>query len=87
MSCYIKRDDVNKILFDADISMSEYDRTRKEVEKLPSIDIIRCKDCRYWEYGTTDDFGIKYGLCSWLEWRGTQGGDYCSRGEREERKS
>ena len=40
---------------------------RQWIDSAPTIDtiidIVRCEDCKYWDYEAEGDFGIKYGFC------------------------
>ena len=49
------------------------------INKQPSIDIVRCKECKYWCKG--DEV---YGICNrCANTRQMRYDDFCSRGERE----
>ena len=54
----------------------------KEINSAPSIDIVRCKECKYRDY---------WGSCTFLQNKGdahkpimTDADDFCSYGERKE---
>lgn len=68
MSMYIKLEDAMKasLLF--------------ALDDLPTIDIVRCKEC---DYRTYDDLYDEY-ICGNSEWTGVgvKADDFCSRGER-----
>lgn len=51
----------------------------KRIMQQPSIDIVRCKECRYWNTKGCRD-GV--GECEWAYYM-TKPDDYCSYGERE----
>lgn len=44
---------------------------------MPSIDLIRCKECKYWKYGKD--------ICT-LHDMGMMADDYCSFGDRKEKE-
>lgn len=50
------------------------------IDFAPSIDIVRCKECRYWNTKGCRD-GV--GECEWAYYM-TKPNDYCSYGERSE---
>lgn len=57
---------------------------RADVEEL-----VRCKDCRQWNFVCEGDFGYQYGECRFDKWldscgigKETTADDYCSYGER-----
>ena len=50
-----------------------------DIFDAPSIDIVRCKECRYWNTKGCRD-GV--GECEWAYYM-TKPNDYCSYGERE----
>lgn len=88
MDDYIKRKDAieaacmgcNDDFSNEPCEPSDCDITRKIME-LPSADVVevvRCKDCKYWNQETD----LTY--CSKKSWLGTDAEDYCSFGERAE---
>ena len=55
------------------------------IEEAPSIDIVRCKECKYFiDNLTEDDTDEAYGECC-FDWdiKMPKANDYCSYGERE----
>ena len=50
--------------------------------EAPSIDIVRCKECKYWN---TDGCREGCGECEWAYYM-TKPDDFCSYGERADRK-
>lgn len=46
------------------------------VHKQPAIDIVECKDCKYWDYEVDNDVGfcVRTEDCDW------NADDFCSRG-------
>lgn len=83
MSKYIKLEDALK---EAKAwSMFGKDDLVSRLEKLPSIDIVLCKDCKYFVPRTDHT-----GLCGWHKSMGHNVGvavnDYCSFGGREEQE-
>ena len=55
------------------------------IEDMPTIDIVRCKECKYWiENLTDDDADETYGECC-FDWdiKMPKADDFCSYGERE----
>lgn len=62
----------------------DFSRAREALIDLPTIDIVRCKECKHWDnrFGLTDTEGS-------CEYRGgkynfTDADYYCASGEREE---
>ena len=53
----------------------------KLLDEAPSIDIVRCKECRH-NYNKTLNHGKMYPRCDFTDWKLSEN-DYCSRGERE----
>ena len=81
MSKYIELGKVKERVFNADMSMTETEALYKSLDNLPTIDIVRCKDCKHWhewENGT--------GSChrSDIMWVGSDYDDFCSFAERME---
>lgn len=52
---------------------------RWSIEDLPSIDLIRCKDCKFWQ---DNNGGYPNMNCRWLEDETPDAEDFCSYGER-----
>ena len=53
----------------------------KAIDEAPTIDaepIVRCKDCKYWDYEVDNDVGF----CTRTEDCDWNADDFCSRGER-----
>ena len=54
--------------------------------KAPSIEIIRCGECKYWDDRRKDDWWSKEGACTIISRLGDaiyrNHDDFCSRGER-----
>lgn len=69
-------------LLECDTEWSEYEDgftaySRVQIVCAPSIDIIRCGECKYWNNKTDMTY------CDRTVWFGTDADDYCSFGERE----
>lgn len=59
--------------------------TADEIDNAPSIDIVRCKECKYFiDNLTEDDTDEAYDSCRW-DWsrKIPTADDFCSYGERE----
>ena len=54
-----------------------YDQVHFAIDDAPSIDIVRCQDCKYWVYNFN---GCSRNPCT-EPWYAT---DFCNYGEREE---
>ena len=55
------------------------------IDSAPSIDIVRCKECKYFiDNLTENDTDETYDACRW-DWKKSipKPDDFCSRGERE----
>ena len=55
---------------------------RNQIDDAPSIDIVRCKECKYGDTGTDED-GNLFWKCLGRHYGGTNPDDFCSYGERE----
>lgn len=79
MSEYINRDDVLNCFHDwfdkhGDVHCADEMEEYRAVESLPSIEVVRCKDCKYWR----DDHTCReHSLVSPMG-----ANEFCSRGER-----
>ena len=57
----------------------------EKIGKTPTVDIVRCQDCKYWiDNLTEDDTDEAYGECC-FDWdiKMPKADDFCSYGERE----
>lgn len=55
------------------------------INKAPSIDIVRCKECKHWIGHIADDDGFDgEDECRWRDSEAPNADDYCSYGERED---
>ena len=81
MSRYIDADEFledNKELADREIEHPRYQETVRElIDEAPSIDIVRCQDCKHWVYNFN---GCSRNPCT-EPWYAT---DFCNYGERRE---
>ena len=77
---YVKAVMLNDRLMQGNAEFTLYvQQVETQVNALPSIDILRCGECKHW---------INEHLCQWWSRRGTietNADDFCSYGSREER--
>ena len=76
MSRYIEADATRDLLIKSISLTNGIDTALKEA---PSIDIVRCKECKYYD---GDDYGEPTRYCVWYE-SVVNADDFCSYGERE----
>ncbi len=76
MSRYIDADDVANAIYHHFPSIRTMADARGIIEEAPSIDIVRCKECKYW---TSDSMMMICGQTLMPK----EDDDYCSWGERE----
>ena len=62
------------------INTQFWSEIEKIIQSAPSIDIVRCKECKHWTKGD-DTYGICYRCPNTRQMRYD---DWCSRGERKE---
>lgn len=48
MSKYIDLGKVKELVFNADISMAETEALYKSLDELPTIDIVKCEECMWY---------------------------------------
>ena len=59
---------------------------RKHTEEIASMpDIVKCKECRYWVGNISEDDGFE-DECKWITEEAPNADDFCSYGERADRK-
>ena len=60
----------------------------EEVMQLPTIELVRCKECKHWDDRRDDDWWSEDGACMKTTRLGyatyRKANDYCSYGERKE---
>ena len=80
MSKLIDADDVANAIYHHFPSIRTMADARGIIEEAPSIDIVRCKECKH-NYNTAINHGKMQPRCDFTDWKLTEN-DYCSRGER-----
>ena len=75
MSRYIDADDVANAIYHHFPSIRTMADARGIIEEAPSIDIVRCQDCKYWVYNFN---GCSRNPCT-EPWYAT---DFCNYGEK-----
>ena len=58
----------------------------KCLNALPSAqpEIIRCKDCKHYQFADNRAFGFPVKRCEWTGFEDVDDDDFCSRGERKD---
>ena len=82
MSRYIDADDVANAIYHHFPSIRTMADARGIIEDAPSIDIVRCKECKH-NYATERNHGKMQPRCDFTDWK-LKENDFCSRGERAE---
>lgn len=61
----------------------------KAIETLPSAqpELIRCKDCRWWDVSPSSTSAPTFHKCRGFDYHYTEASEYCSRAERRERET
>ena len=55
------------------------------IRELPAEpEIVRCKDCKHYQYADNRAFGFPVRRCEWTGFEDVDEDDFCSRGERRE---
>ena len=80
MSDYIKREDAKTAIREHFNSLADRVEINTVINMMPSIDIVRCKECRYWQ---DNNNGYPHDECRWGKGETPNADDYCSYGERE----
>ena len=82
MSRYIEYEPI-MLELEKEVKLADDWKTAHEIANVvkyaPSIDIVRCGECRYWN---TKDCREGVGECEWAYYM-TKADDFCSYGERE----
>ena len=55
------------------------------IDEAPTIDavqVVRCKDCKHYEFADNRAFGLPVKYCDWFGFEDVDDDDFCSRGER-----
>lgn len=48
------------------------------------VEIIRCKDCKHYQFADNRAFGMPVKMCEWFGFEDVDDDDFCSRAERRE---
>lgn len=87
----IYRQDAIDAIFEA-FSTGDEGADRYIAEKiladLPSAqpEIIRCKDCKHYQFANNRAFGMPVKMCEWFGFDDVDDYDFCSRAERKEKR-
>ena len=82
MSRFINADDLNGAVLKCQEEPFTKDTVYALTDLIPNIDLVRCRDCSYWEYnGYKTDNGDLLGFCN-LNDQPIWDCDYCSYGQR-----
>ena len=81
MSRYVDADKVLKIVNDMTECEDDYERITEWIHNMSSIDIVRCKECKYWQ---DNNGGYPHEECRWSKDETPDADDFCSYGERKE---
>lgn len=57
---------------------------RDKIAELPSAEpeIVRCKDCKHYQFADNRAFGMPVKMCEWFGFEDVDDDDFCSRAER-----
>ena len=68
----------------ASITMNGMYLCEKAVRNQPSAqpEIIRCRDCRHYQFADNRAFGMPVKMCEWFGFEDVDDNDFCSRAER-----
>ena len=82
--------DVNKeelekaLLYDRNQWERGYVDGKMDGYHLRDTEIVRCKECKHYEWADNRAFGMPTKYCSWTGFEDVDDNDFCSRGERRE---
>lgn len=65
------------------VSRSQYQGLLNAIGKV-YVEVVRCKDCRHYEFADNRAFGMPVKYCDWFGFEDVDDDDFCSRGERKE---
>ena len=80
MSDYIKREDAKTAIREHFNSLADRVEINTVINMMPSIDIVRCKECKWADWYKTAD-GEQFCYCMETGSGGRIADDYCSYGE------
>ena len=58
---------------------------KRRINELPTVDavpVVRCKDCKHYQFADNRAFGFPVRRCEWTGFEDVDDEDFCSRGER-----
>ena len=65
-----------------EITIGEYERMINVLRDVEPV--VRCKDCKHYQFADNRAFGFPVKLCEWTGFEDVDDEDYCSRGERKD---
>lgn len=51
------------------------------VESVDAVPVVRCKDCKHYQFADNRAFGFPVKRCEWTGFEDVDDEDFCSRGE------
>lgn len=61
-----------------------YDRILREAKPVDAVPVVRCKDCKHYQFADNRAFGFPVKRCEWTGFEDVDDEDFCSEGERKE---
>ena len=59
-----------------------YKRAYEAGQRNAQTEIVRCKDCKHYQFADNRAFGMPVKMCEWFGFEDVDDDDYCSRAER-----
>lgn len=69
---------------DCIISPTEAAHALKWMPSVDAVDVVRCKNCKHYEFSDNRAFGFPVKRCEWTGFEDVDDDDFCSRAERKE---
>lgn len=64
------------------LTVLEWDEIETTILSVPGFELIRCKDCKHYQFADNRAFGMPVKMCAWFGFEDVDDGDYCSFAER-----
>ena len=63
---------------------SEAHRMLLQLPNADAVPVVRCKDCKHYQFADNRAFGFPVKRCEWTGFEDVDDGDFCSRGEQKD---
>ena len=64
------------------VGFDTIDEILSEMPAADVVEVVRCKDCKHYQFADNRAFGMPVKMCEWFGFEDVDDDDFCSRAER-----